>query len=196
MARRSKETDAQRKARLSAERKEKRLQKDAITPREQVYINERLKPGVSRGEAAQRAGLKSVPRRAIVERTVRKYVKKQMNLANIGAAEVLLEVKRMGMVDIASFYDEENRMLPVHMIDEDARRAITGLETKELYEWEENEEGERERVLAGFTVKAKTEKAKALEMLMKHFALLNGEGKKGGDRLAEVVAAMDAGPVE
>lgn len=196
MPRRPKETDAQRKARLSAERKERKLQKEAITPREQVYIAERLKPGVGRGEAAQRAGLKSVPRRPQVERTVRKLVRKQLDIANISAIDVLNEVKRVAMVDVGNFYDDNNTMLPIRDIDEDSRRAITGVEVKELFDWEENDEGERERVLVGYTVKARTEKVKGLEMLMKHFGLMNGEGKKGGDRLAEVVAAFDQGPVD
>ena len=185
-------TDAEKRKR----KRERKLQKEAITAREEVYIAERLKPGVGRGEAAQRAGLKSVPRRAVVERTVRKLVKRQLILANVDAAAVVDEVKRMAMIDIANFYDENGNFLHIHDIDEDSRRALTSMETEELFDWEVKEgTDKKEKVQIGYVKKVKTDKTKALEMLMKHFGQLEGSGKKGGDRLAEVVAAYQHGPV-
>jgi hypothetical protein len=169
---------------------EARLQHDTITAREEVYIAERIKPGVTRGDAAQRAGLASVPRRPQVERTVRKLIRKQLNLANIDAAAVVDEVKRMGMVNLQDVEGDEGEPLFLRELSEDTARAITGAEYIKTYEGT----GINRR-WTGYVVKVKTDKTRALEMLMKHFGQLEGTGKKGGDRLNEITAALREGPV-
>ncbi len=52
-----------------AENKER--EKNTLRPEESRYVKEMLEPDVDRGEAARRAGISSIPKRPIVERTLR-----------------------------------------------------------------------------------------------------------------------------
>lgn len=177
-------------------KRNKKVERDALTAGEAAYVAERIKPGVGRGEAAQRAGLPSIPRAPRVERAVRELVQKQLDFAQIDAIAVLNEVKRVAMVDLGDTEDETGSVLPFHAMGEDTRRAISGVKYREVFEMVENEEGGKEREHTGYIIEVKTDKIKGLELLMKHFGLLDGSGKKGGDRLAEVIACMDQGPVK
>jgi len=186
------------KKKARSRRANKKYTERQLTARDAEYIKERLKPGVSKGEAAQRAGLASIPSSPVVEKTVQVLIRKQLDLAAIDGTAVINELKRIGMVDLAACYNENNSLLPVSEMDEDTRRAISSIEIKELYEWVENEDDPDQsgRELVGYTTKVRTDKIKALELLSKHFGLLDGGGKKGGDRLNEILAAMNEGPVK
>lgn len=185
------------KKKARSRRANKKYTERQLTARDAEYIKERLKPGVSKGEAAQRAGLARVPTSPVVEKTVQVLIRKQLDLSAIDGVAVINELKRIGLVDLGCAFGENRELLPLNEMDEDTRRAISKVEIKELYEWVASEESdEKHRELVGFTTRVHTDKIKALELLAKHFGVLDGGGKKGGDRLNEVLAAMQEGPVK
>lgn len=170
---------------------EARERKQTLKPEEAAFIGERIKPGVSRGEAARRCKLGFIPRRPLVEQTIRKIIREDLGSRVLSAERVIKEVERMALVDPANFYDDNGNFLPVHMMDEDTRRAVVYAESEAIYDGIG-----QARELIGFAHKVKTEKGKHLEMLMKHFGLLEGTGAKSGDRIKELLAAWKAGPVD
>lgn len=184
------------KKKARSRRANKKYTERQLTARDADYIKERLKPGVSKGEAAQRAGLASIPSSPVVEKTVQVLIRKQLDLSAIDGVAVINELKRIGLVNLNNIFDENRCVMPFDQMDKDTQHAISSVEIKELYEQVRNEETNKwERQLIGFSTKVRTDKIKALEILAKHFGLLDGTGKKNGDRLAEVVAAMREGPV-
>lgn len=185
------------KKKARSRRANKKYTERQLTARDAEYIKERLKPGISKGEAAQRAGLARVPTSPVVEKTVQVLIRKQLDLSAIDGVAVINELKRIGLVNLNNIFDENRCVMPFDQMDEDTQRAISSVEIKELYEQVQNEETDKwERQLIGFSTKVRTDKIKALELLAKHFGVLDGGGKKGGDRLNEVLAAMQEGPVK
>jgi hypothetical protein len=64
------------------------------------------------------------------------------NRAGINVERTEREIARLAYVDISQFYDADGRLLALHLIPEDARRAIVSVETEELFEFEEGEDPE------------------------------------------------------
>lgn len=81
--------------------------------------------------------------------------------------DVLRELMRMASVDVGEAFDSKGRLLPLHRMSEDVRRAISSIEVEELYEGR----GE-ERVKIGVLRKVKFwDKKGALELLGKHLRM-------------------------
>ena len=104
-----------------------------------------------------------------VQAEIQKYIDAAKDKAVVTAAEVLMELKRIATVDLSKAYSPDGHLLPIHEMPEDVRRAIAGIETEEL--WEFNEESQKkERV--GTVTKVKTwDKNKALENLGRYFKM-------------------------
>lgn len=123
------------------------------------------------------AGVKA----AIAEHQARAATK-----AEVDAVEVLRELKRIALVDVADIFDEQGRLKPLKEIPVDARRAIAGIETDELF----GGAGEN-RIELGQTRKLKFwDKPKALELLGKHLKLFTDKVEVGfGDMTDEQLVA-------
>jgi len=78
------------------------------------------------------------------------------------------EIARLAFYDPAAFWNENGTAKPIHEIDEDARRAIAGFETAELFEGNGEDRG-----LAGYVKKFKlADKNRALETAARHLKML------------------------
>ena len=100
---------------------------------------------------------------------------KKQQLADMGITpeRVLRELARIAFVDPDKMYDEFGCLKSVKDMDEDTRRAIASIETKELFE----QEG-RTKKYVGDAKKVRTnEKTKAIEMMMRHFNLFEADNK-------------------
>ena len=91
--------------------------------------------------------------------------RKREEKIEIRAEEVLLELKRLAMVDLGQAYDSEGRLRKVHEMPEDVRRAIASVDTAEIWGPDGGAQlGEVKRVKFW-------DKTKALESLGKHLRL-------------------------
>lgn len=125
---------------------------------------------------------------AELTRRMERHMKKQ----DISAERVLAELARVAFADIGEVFDEDGAMLPLSKMPEDARRAIAGIESDDLYEGF----GE-ERSIIGKTRKVKlNDKLRALELLGKHLKLFTDKIEIDGaltmeQRLSKVAALME-----
>lgn len=60
-----------------------------------------------------------------VKARVAELAKKVADKAEVSAADVLRELKRLAFVDPAKAFDEHGLMLPLHLMPEDVRRALS-----------------------------------------------------------------------
>lgn len=176
---------------------------DALTPRQRLFALEYL-VDLNATQAAIRAGyskksaaetgceLLKLPKvRTFVERELRK----RENRLDLKADRVLLELMRVGMVDLARAFDDEGRLLALKDMPEDVRRAISGVEVEEEYADVEggalDDGATRARIAIGRVAKVKFwDKPKALELLGKHLALFTEKqevsGPGGGPLVVEI----------
>lgn len=85
-----------------------------------------------------------------------------------GAERILLELKRIALTDLRQAYGEDGKLLPIREMPEDTARAVSSMETEELWVGE----GEDRRP-GGDVRKMKTwDKLRALELLAKYHGLL------------------------
>lgn len=103
----------------------------------------------------------------------------------ITADRVLAELHRLATVDIGGAFNDDGSVKELSEMDEDVRRAITGIEVIEYFE---GCGPEREQV--GVIKKIRmASKEKTLELLAKHLELLTEKFKHDlGEDLAEVIA--------
>lgn len=92
---------------------------------------------------------------------------KQLATAELTAARVLEEMRRMAFFDVAAFFDADGNLLPLHQIPVEARAAIAGLEVARANL--NPADGKRDEWLHKIKLAPKQH---ALEMLGKHFGLL------------------------
>jgi phage terminase small subunit len=106
--------------------------------------------------------------KTIVVEAINKALQKQQERVLITADEVILELKRVAMLDIKEAFDENGNLKNLEDMPEDTRRAISGIETEIEYS---GKGADREEV--GFVKKIKlSDKVRALELLAKHLKLL------------------------
>lgn len=83
-------------------------------------------------------------------------------------ARILLELGRIALADIGQAFDAEGRLLPLHEMPEDVRRAIAAIEVEEIF----TGRGE-DRVFVGVLRKVKFwNKDKALQTIATHLGML------------------------
>jgi phage terminase small subunit len=147
-----------------------------LTPRQEAFVREYLKHGngtraaIEAGYSPSGADVQAVRLlgNASVKAEIARRGKRIEERAEISAAEVLREMKRIAMADISQAYDENGNLKKIHEIPEDVRRAIAGVEVDELWA------GGRERTQIGETRKLKFwDKTKALDQLARHLSLFN-----------------------
>lgn len=66
-----------------------------------------------------------------------------LNRAGINVERTEREIARLAYVDISQFYDTNGLLLPLHLIPEDARRAILSVESEELFDFSDEEDVRR-----------------------------------------------------
>ena len=72
--------------------------------------------------------------RADVESYIQKAMDKRSKKIEITSDLILSELLRLAKVDVTQAFDEKGNLKPLHEIDEDVRRAISGIEVSELYD--------------------------------------------------------------
>lgn len=70
-------------------------------------------------------------RKTSVASAIQKAMDKRAQKMEITAERVLTEIARIAYVDVSRAYDEKGRLLPLHEMPEDVRRAIAGVEVAE-----------------------------------------------------------------
>lgn len=158
----------------------------ALNERQEKFCLEYLKD-LNGTQAAIRAGYSErtaqeqssrLLSKAIVTARVDALNKARNQRLNLKADDVLRELLRIAQVDISRIYDLEGRLLPVHDMPEDVRRAISGVETVEV--------GDDDKGIASIRKVRFWDKTKALELLAKHLKLLT-------DRVEVVEGGMAEG---
>lgn len=110
---------------------------------------------------------------------------KQEKRMEISADRVLKELARVAFVDLTKLYGEDGTLLHPHEIDEDTRRALSGVDVYEEYE---NEGRKREAI--GVTKKVKmNDKIRALELIGKHFKMFTEKHEHSGKISLEQLVA-------
>lgn len=148
----------------------------ALKPRYQKFVNSYNKTG-NITQAALDAGyskksahsqgsrlLKNVK----VQSELKKIQTKATEKAQLSAAEVLNEIKKLAFVNLATAYNEDGTLKSPHEMPLDVQSALQSLETNELFVGS----GKNKRKIGNVSKIRLTDKVRALEMLAKHFKLL------------------------
>lgn len=113
-----------------------------MTPKQELFCLEYLKD-LNATAAYKRAGYKfktdTVARvesskllaKPYIAEKIQSAMNKRAEKLEITAERVLTEIARIAYVDISKAYDENGRLLPLHLMPEDVRRAIAGVEVVE-----------------------------------------------------------------
>jgi phage terminase small subunit len=146
----------------------------ALTPKQQRFVSEYL-IDLNGKQAAVRAGYspKSAEFQASklladskVSQEVAKGKAEQLQTAGLSATRTLEEMRRLAFSDVRKLFDADGNLKPLHLLDDDAAASIASLEVV------------KKNLAAGDGVtdtvhKIKTwDKTRNLEMLAKHFGLL------------------------
>lgn len=148
----------------------------ALTPKQNAFVAEYLKD-LNATQAAIRAGYSQKtahvqgPRlleNVEVKRSIDEALERRAARVEVKADDVLRELLRLAMVDIGEAFDEKGALKPLHEMSPDVRRAISGIEVEEIWDFGDGDE----RTSAGRVRKVKFwDKKGALELLGKHLKL-------------------------
>jgi phage terminase small subunit len=108
---------------------------------------------------------------SVVNRLTRLH---QLSRDTINKAEVtvtrIVQAARLAFLDPGDFYDEAGNLLPVHLMPEDARRALSGMEVEEAFERDEHGKMKPNGALLKKIKFAP--KTPALDLLARHLGML------------------------
>lgn len=137
-------------------------------------------------------------RNAEVQKAVERSLAKVSEKAELSAADVLKEIRKLAFANLTKAYAEDGTLLPLHEMPGDIQLALQSIETDEIFRGRGGS-----RVKIGETRKIKlVDKIRALEMLAKHFKLLTElhehSGKDGGPMVILTMPSngSEAPPVE
>lgn len=149
----------------------------ALPPKQEAFVREYL-IDLNASAAYRRAGYTSGnadvngPRllgNAGIQTSIQTLRKGLLDDAEITAARVILELKRLALFDPLDLFNPDGSMKALKDIPEDARRAIGGIEIRELKDMET-----QETVIATTVKKIKlSDKKGALDSLARYFGLFN-----------------------
>lgn len=152
-----------------------------MTPRHARFVQAIVK-GKSATEAALDAGYSAKSAggqgyRLLKNAQIQAAIAKAHDKAEIEAVEVLRELRRIALADVAQAFTEDGALKNIHDIPEDLRRAISGLDVEALWEGHGDD---REQV--GTVRKVRFwSKTEALRDLAKHLKLLTDKVEHSGD---------------
>ncbi len=148
-----------------------------LTPKQQRFCDEYLvdynatqaaiRAGYSKSSAtAQASSLLTKPN---VTAYLKGRSKKISDRLEISAERTLLEIARIAYTPATAFYDDNGRLLPIHMLGPDAAASISGFEIEEVWgidlkSMEREQMGELKKI-------KRFDKNTALGFLAKHFKL-------------------------
>jgi len=161
---------------------ERRFCVEYVIDRHVTHAAERA--GYSVSNAAQQ-GCRLL-RKAKVRKEVDRLLTEQAARIKFDGDRVMQELWKLGTVDIGQAYDDDGQLLAIKDMPEDVRRAISSVESEELFDGQG-----KEKTHIGFTKKIKFfDKPKSLELLGKHFTLFTEVVKHEG--LDELAAKLEA----
>lgn len=118
---------------------------------------------------------------AVVKR-VQELVAQRLHAAGVSAERTKQEIARVAYADVRKIFDEEGKLLPIHMIDDDTAAAITSITVQR------KNIGTMKAPEFVDVLKIKfASKMDALGLLAKHFKIVNDAGD-GVDALASALA--------
>lgn len=141
----------------------------ALKPKQQLFV-ERYLIHRNAAKAAREAGYSKknadrigarLLRNVGIKRAIDKVLTKITDANTLTAARVLKEIERLAMVNLADALDERGDLKSVKEMSEDVQRALSSVETRIL---------RRGGILKKLRI---FDKNRSLEMLAKHFKLLN-----------------------
>lgn len=171
----------------------------ALTAREASFVEQYLLD-MKLGAAAERIGTPPgasgmmgyrMMKRPAVRAAVDKAIAARSERTGIDADTVLREILRIARADIGQAFDENGCLLPIHLIPDDVRRSIAGIDLAELG-FSQTTTLEQEAVDAGVMPTTATriyarvrkvrfwDKTRALELLMRHLGLLRDKVEHTG----------------
>lgn len=153
-----------------------------LTPKQQRFVSEYL-VDLNATQAAIRAGYSSkradqagyqLLRNSGVAAAVSAGKAKQLGTAELSAARVLEEMRRIAFVDMRSFFDEGGNLKPIHELTEEQGSALAALEV--IIKNAQAGDGHTD-MIHKFKV---WDKSKTLELLGKHFNLFKDDAHMTG----------------
>src|SRR5271154_4950676 len=133
-----------------------------LKPGEAAFIAESIKPGLSKVEAARRAGLDYVPGGAHIKKYRQELISRQLTAADATVENIVRELLRVALFDPRRMFDARGNLVPITELDDDTAAAIAGLDV------ERRTEGKGEDAETYYVMKIKiAPKVSALETLAK-----------------------------
>ena len=163
------------------------LDKDGLNLREKLFAFAYISNRGNGVEAAREAGYNGdLPHRATdllakpqVKAVIDRERARLMRKAEITAERVLCELARVAFFRVSRLFRPDNTPIPLSQLDDDASAVISSVDFRKG------------------TVKLRfANKLQALDLLGRWLKLWEGEGAQSNDKLAEVIAALRAGPVK
>jgi phage terminase small subunit len=102
--------------------------------------------------------------------TLHQLSRDTINKAEVTVTRIVQEAARLAFLDPGQFYDEAGNLLPVHLMPEDARRALSGMEVEEAFERDEHGKMKPNGALLKKIKFAP--KTPALDLLARHMGML------------------------
>lgn len=160
-----------------------------LTPKQEAFCHEYLKD-FNATQAAIRANFsrKTAQQQSsrlllnvVIQARLSELSKSHFEKVDTDAQDILREAARIAFSDVGQAFDENDCLKPISQIPEDVRRAISGIEVDEIWEFVgEGEELRKEKV--GETKKVKFwSKDKQIEHLMKYLGLFAEDNKQTGE---------------
>jgi phage terminase small subunit len=124
-------------------------------------------------------------KKAVIASAVQKEMDARAKRVQFTADDVLRELRNISDADISECYNKDGSFKLIHEIPLHIRKAIAGIEVKELFDWAEDARtGRRKKKKIGEVVKVKFwDKTKTLELTGRHLKLftdkLEHTGKDG-----------------
>lgn len=135
-----------------------------------------LRSGYGKTEGSAAVAGHQLLRNPKVQERINQLKEEQSKRTGITADRVLQELGRIAFLDLSSAYDDKGNLKILGDMDENTRRAITGIKV-----FEEFEGTGRERTKIGEVREVKTaDKVRALELIGKHLKLFTEKHEHSG----------------